>query len=87
MGIDKLVEKDPEWKSSITYILIKNKICKTMKEINDAIDKIVDDEKNNKHKFENLYKNNIDYKNAIEYKRKQLEEEKKNKPKFNYNNL
>ena len=35
MGFDNIIEKDKEWKSSLNYVLIKNNICKTMKEIND----------------------------------------------------
>ena len=88
MGFDNIIENDKEWKSSTNYIIIKNNICKTMKEINDSINKSIDDKKkNNKSLFENFEKNNVDYKKAEEYKKKKIKEQNKtNKPKFNNNN-
>jgi len=88
MGFDNIIENDKEWKSSTNYIIIKNNICKTMKEINDSINKCIDDKKkNNKSLFENFEKNNVDYKKAEEYKKKKIKEQNKtNKPKFNNNN-
>jgi hypothetical protein len=57
-----------------------------MKEINDSLNKSIDDKiKNNKPIFED-YKN-INYKKAEEIKNKKIEEDKKkNKPKINNNN-
>lgn len=88
MGLDNIIEKDPEWRSSINYILIKNNICRTMKEINDSLNKSIDDKiKNNKPIFEDYKNNNINYKKAEEIKKKKIEEDKKkNKPKINNNN-
>ena len=90
MGFDNIIENNKEWKSSTNYILIKNNICKTMKEINDSLNKHIDEKKkNNKPLFENFQKNNVDYKKSEEYKKKQIEEQNKNKtnkPKFNNNN-
>ena len=90
MGFDNIIEKDKEWKSSLNYVLIKNNICKTMKEINDSLNKNIDDKKkNNKPLFEHFEKNNVDYKKSEEYKKKKIEEQNKNKtnkPKFNNNN-
>lgn len=90
MGFDNIIENNKEWKSSTNYILIKNNICKTMKEINDSLNKHIDEKKkNNKPLFENFQKNNVDYKKSEEYKKKKIEEQNKNKtnkPKFNNNN-
>ncbi len=86
MGLDSLIENDKEYKSSINYILIKNNVCKTMKEINYTLNKNIDDaKKKNKDLFEDFKNKNINHKKAVENKKKEEEEEKKNKlnkPKF-----
>lgn len=84
MGLDKIIAEDKEWKSSVNHILIKNNICKTMKEINDALQKNINNS-NNKALIENLQKNNKNYKKVDEEK-KNKDKDKKNKPKFNNNN-
>ena len=88
MGFDNIIEADKEWKSSVNYILIKNNICKSMKEINDSLNKHIDEKrKNNRPLFENFQKNNIDYIKSEEYKKKKEKEKQQiqAKPKFNNN--
>ncbi len=88
MGLDSLIENDKEWKSSINYILIKNGVCRTFKEINDSINKSIDEAKRKGVDIFGEYKKtNPNYIKAVENKRKKEEEErKKQKPKINNNN-
>jgi hypothetical protein len=87
MGLDSLIENDKEYKSSINYILIKNNVCKTMKEINYILNKNIDDaRRRGVDLFADFKKKNINYLKAVENKRKEEEEErKKPKPKFRNN--
>ena len=85
MGFDNIIEADKEWKSSSNYILIKNNIGKSMKEINASLNKNIDEKrKHNRPLFENFQKNNIDYIKSEEHKKKKEKEKEKlqSKPKF-----
>ena len=86
MGLDSIIDNDEEYKSTLNYILINNGVCKTMKEINYSLNKVIDDAK---REGRNLFEESINadpkYKRAIENKKKRDEEEMKiklNKPKF-----
>jgi hypothetical protein len=79
MGLDSIIEKDEKWKNSINYILIKNGICRTMKEINDSLNKSIDEaERKGVDIFDDYKKTNPNHLKAVE--------SKKPKPKFNNNN-
>ena len=83
MGLDKIIEADKEWKSSVNYILIKNNISKTSKEINDSLQiNLHKYNKNPKALIESLQKYNKNYKKIDEDKKRKEEKEKKLKPKF-----
>jgi hypothetical protein len=83
MGLDKIIEADKEWKSSVNYILIKNNISKTSKEINDSLQiNLHKYNKNSRALIESFQKNNKNYKKIDEDKKKKEEKEKKLKPKF-----
>jgi hypothetical protein len=47
MGFDNIIEADKEWKSSVNYILKKNNIGKSMKEINASLNKHIDEKRKN----------------------------------------
>jgi hypothetical protein len=93
MGLDKIIKNNPEWDNNIDFINIKNNICKTMKEINDALDKNFknddkNEENNKKLLKENNQKNNKNYIYIIEKnknKEKEKEKEIKINKKFNKN--
>ena len=81
MGLDKMIEADKEWKSSVNYILIKNNISKTSKEINNSLQiNLHKYNKNPKSLIDSLQKHNKNYKKIDEDKKRK--EEKKLKPKF-----
>jgi hypothetical protein len=87
MGLDSLIENDEEYKSSVNYILIKNGVCKSMKEINYILNKNIDEARRKRvDLFADFKKKNPNYLKAVENKRKEEEEErKKPKPKFSNN--
>jgi hypothetical protein len=84
MGLDSLFENDEEYKSSLNYILIKNNVCKSIKQINYDLNKGIDDAKRKGVSiYEDIRKNDMNYQKALENKKKKMEEEKKSsKPKF-----
>jgi hypothetical protein len=86
MGLDSIIENDKEYKSTLNYILINNGVCKTMKEINYSLNKVIDDAKREgRNLFEESINADSQYKKAIENKKKRDEEERKIKlckPKF-----
>ena len=83
MGLDKMIEADKEWKSSVNYILIKNNISKTSKEINNSLQiNLHKYNKNPKALIDSLQKHNKNYKKIDEDKKRKEEKEKKLKPKF-----
>jgi hypothetical protein len=88
MGLDSIIEKDPEWKCSTNYIIIKNNIGKTFKEINDSLNKSIDDMKSKGLTMEDIcIKINPNYKIILERnKRIKIEERKKYRSKINNNN-
>jgi len=78
MGLDSIIDNDEEYKSTLNYILINNGVCKTMKEINYSLNKVIDDAKREgRNLFEESINANPKYKTAIENKKKRDEEEKK----------
>ena len=78
MGLDSIIDNDKEYKSTLNYILINNGVCKTMKEINYSLNKVIDDAKREgRNLFEESINANPKYKTAIENKKKRDEEEKK----------
>jgi len=87
MGLDSLIDNDKEYKSTINYILIKNDVCRTMKEINYSMNKNIDDTiRRNKPLLEDIMKKNPNYQKALQNKKRKEEEERKSKlgkPKFN----
>ena len=84
MGLDSIIEDDKEYKSTLNYILIKNNVCKSMKEVNYILNKNIDDAKRKGVSiYDDFTKNNVNYQKALENKKKKIEAEKKaNKPKF-----
>lgn len=87
MGLDSIIDDDKEYKSSLNYILIKNNVCKPMKEVNYILNKNIDDaKKKGVSLYEDFRKYNVNYQKALENKKKKMEEEKKApKPKFGNN--
>jgi hypothetical protein len=90
MGLDNIIKNNPNWDNTVNSVYIDNNICKTMKEINKALEEdFKNGGKNNKYLKEQLEKNNINYKKISkreeEKKNKKKEEEKKNKKKFDNN--
>jgi hypothetical protein len=89
MGLDSLFENDKEYKNSLNYILIKNNVCKSMKEINYSLNKNIDDVKRRGVSlYDDIRKNDPNHQKAIENKKRKEEEERKrrlNKPKFSNN--
>lgn len=91
MGLDNIIKNNPDWDNTVDSVYINNNICKTMKEINKALEEdLKNGGKNNKYLKEQLEKNNKNYKKISEEeekkKKKKKEEEKKNKKKFDNNN-
>ena len=87
MGLDSIIEDDKEYKSTLNYILIKNNVCKSMKEVNYILNKNIDDAKRKGVSiYDDFTKNNVNYQKALENKKKKIEAEKKaTKPKFGNN--
>ena len=90
MGLDNIIKNNPDWDNNVNSIYINNNICKTMKEINKALEEdFKNAEKNNKLLKEHLEKNNKNYIKISEkekQKKKKKEETKINKNKLNNNN-
>ena len=90
MGLDSIIKNNPNWDNNINSVYINNNICKTMKEINKALEEdFKNEEKNNKALKENIQKNKNNYKYVDEkekQKKKKEEEEEENKNKKKYNN-
>jgi hypothetical protein len=86
MGLDSLYENDEEYKRSLNSILIRNGVCKTMKEINYTLNKNIDEaRRKGTTVYEEARKNNPNYLKAVENKKikdKEEEERKKHKSKF-----
>jgi hypothetical protein len=86
MGLDSLIENDEEYTRSINYILIKNGVCKSMKEINYTLNKNIDYcKRTGTDLFADFKKKNPNHLKAVENKRKEEEEERK-KPKSKFSN-
>ncbi len=91
MGVDSIIKNNnPDWDNNVNSIYINNNICRTMKDINKALEEdLKNDGKHNKYLKEQLEKNSKNYKKISEEEKKKKnkkEEEKKNKKKFNNNN-
>jgi hypothetical protein len=91
MGVDSIIKNNPDWDNNVNSIYINNNICRTMKDINKALEEdLKNDGKYNKYLKEQLEKNSNNYKKISEEekkkKKKKKEEEKKNKKKFNNDN-
>ena len=83
MGIDALIQNNnPNWDNNVTFIKINKEICRSMKEINKALKKELDDKKFNK----NIKQDNDKAKAIIKEKELKKEEEKKNKKNIYYKN-
>ena len=69
MGLDSIIEDDKEYKSTLNYILIKNNVCKSMKEVNYILNKNIDDAKRKGVSiYDDFTKNNVNYQKALEKK-------------------
>ena len=84
MGLDSIIKNNPDWDNNINSIYINNNICKSMKQINEALEKdFKNEEKNNKILKDYINKHNKNYKYVDEKEKKKKiknkEEEKKNK--------
>ena len=84
MGLDSMMENDEKYKSSLNYILVKNNVCKSIKQLNYDLNKRIDDAKRKGVSlYEDIRKNDMNHQKALENKKKKMEEEKKApKPKF-----
>jgi hypothetical protein len=86
MGLDTIIKNNPNWDNNIDSVYINNNICKTMEEINKALEEdFKNEEKKNKALKENIQKNKNNYVNEKEKQKKKKEEENKNKKKYNNN--
>ena len=83
MGLDNIIKNDPEWNHNIEYIKIKNKNCKSMNEINNAI-KNLDNNNTNVKIYDKSLLKEIKEK-EIKDKEKEKEKKKKYKNKFDNN--
>ena len=88
MGVDSIIKlNNPDWDNNVNSIYIDNNICKSMKEINRALEEdFKSGGRNNKLLKELLEKRNPNFKRISEEEKRQInrrkEEERKSKRKF-----
>ena len=71
MGLDSIIKNNPDWDNNINSIYINNNICKSMKQINEALEKdFKNEEKNNKILKDYINKHNKNYKYVDEKEKK-----------------
>ena len=88
MGLDNIIKNNPDWDNNVNSIYIDNNICKSMKEINRALEEdFKSGGRNNKLLKELLEKRNPNFKRISEEeqrkKNRRKEEERKSKRKIN----
>jgi hypothetical protein len=91
MGLDNIIKNNPDWDTNVNSIYINNNICKSMKELNRALEKDFQNaERNNEMLKRHLEKQNPNFIKLSEKekqkKKRQEEEKKKIKSKFNNDN-
>lgn len=91
MGLDNIIKNDPNWDNTVNSVHIDNGICKSIKEINRALEEdFKSGGKINEYLKRELEKRNPNFKRISEEeerkRKKRKEEERKIKSKFNNDN-
>lgn len=89
MGLDSIIKNNPDWDNNVNSIYINNNICKSIKEINRALEEdFKNAERNNEALKRHLERNNPNYRKLSEKekKKKKREQEEKNKMRSKFNN-